>query len=132
MKLQTKVTLGSMLLATLIVTLVSGVDLYTVMQLRLQSTYERAEVIMDVARDRVINTINSRLDVSLTEAARDQELGLRLNNLLRSPNGVLWIDVVAEDSLEVVASTLPDRIGSTTAYADFENLVHRQSWLEQL
>ena len=38
MKLQTKVTLGSVLLATIIVLLVSGVDLDSFMQLKLQST----------------------------------------------------------------------------------------------
>ena len=60
MKLQTKVTLGSVLLATIIVTLVSSVDLYSFMQLKLQSTFERAEVIKDVARVMVIDTINRR------------------------------------------------------------------------
>ena len=132
MKLQTKVTLGSVLLPTLIVTLVSGVDLYSSMQLRLQSTYERAEVIMDVARFSVIDTLNSHRDVPLTEALRDQELKLRLLNLLRSPNGVLSIDVVSNDDLRVIASTLDDRVGTNGVDADFEKLVSRNSWLQQL
>jgi len=132
MKLQTKVTLGSVLLATLIVTLVSGVDLYSSMQLRLQSTYERAEVIMDVARFSVIDTLNSHRDVALPDALRDQELKLRLLNLLRSPNGVLSIDVVSNENLRVIASTLDDRVGSNKVDADFEQLVSRNTWFEQL
>jgi len=102
------------------------------MQLRLQSTYERAEVIMDVARFSVIDTLNSHRDVPLTEALRDQELKLRLLNLLRSPNGVLSIDVVSNEDLRVIASTLDDRVGTNGVDADFEKLVSRNSWLQQL
>ena len=53
MTLQAKVTLGSVLLATIIVTLVSGVDLGSFMELQLQATLERADVIKDVAKDAV-------------------------------------------------------------------------------
>ncbi len=42
MKLQAKVTLGSMLLAIIIVVLVSGVDVGSFMDFQLQSTLERA------------------------------------------------------------------------------------------
>ncbi len=53
MTLQAKLTLGSVLLATLIVTLVSAVDLASLMQMQLTSTLERAEVIKESATEAV-------------------------------------------------------------------------------
>ena len=69
MKLQAKVTLGSVLLATIIVALVSGVDVGSFMDFQLQSTLERAAGIKDVAKDAVIETLNRRRDVSLARSA---------------------------------------------------------------
>ncbi|MEO8595297.1 MAG: ATP-binding protein [Candidatus Solibacter sp.] len=132
MKLQTKVTLGSVLLATFIVILVSSVDLYSFMQLRLQSTYERAETIKDAARFAVIDALNSRRDVAAPEALRASELKFRLLNLMRLPNGVFSIDVVSAENLDVIASTLPNRIATKAADADFGKLVRERSWLQQV
>ena len=55
-------------------TLVSGVDVGSFMELQLQATLERAAVIKDVAKDEVIETLNRRREVSLREALRDPEL----------------------------------------------------------
>jgi hypothetical protein len=132
MTLQTKVTLGSVLLATVIVTLVSGVDLGGSMQLELQATFERADVIKDVAKDAVIDTLNRRRDVALREALRDPELKRKLLNLLRSPNGVLSIDMVSAENQEVLASTLANRVGSTAYNPDFSTLVRQRGWFEKL
>ena len=133
MKLQTKVTLGSVLLATIIVTLVSSVDLYSFMQLKLQSTFERAEVIKDVARVWVTDAVNSHREVTVPEALQDPVLGVRLLNLMRAPNGVLSIDVVSPDNVHVIFSTLPDRIGSSTPLpSDFGKLLRDRSWFQQL
>src|SRR5450759_5897526 len=93
MTLQTKVTFGSVLLASVIVTTVSGVDLHSFMELELQATLERAEVIKGSAMADIIYTVNLRRDVALREAVRDPELKDKLLTLLRSPNGVLSIAV---------------------------------------
>src|ERR1039457_7736933 len=93
MTLQTKVTFGSVLLATVVVTAVSGVDLGRFMDLELETTLERADVIKGVATGEVTDTLNRRRDVVLREALRDPELKRRLLNLLRSPNGVLSIEI---------------------------------------
>ena len=132
MTLQTKVTFGSVLLATVIVTAVSGVDLCRFMELELQATLERAEVIKDVAREEVVDTHNRRRDVALREALRDPELKRNLLNLLRSPNGVLCIDMVSAQNQEVLASTLENRIGSTAYPTDFSTLVLQRGWFEKL
>ena len=65
MTLQTKVTLGSVLLATVIVTVVSGVDLGGFIDLELKATLERADVIKDMAKERVLETVNLRRDLPL-------------------------------------------------------------------
>ena len=58
MTLQTKVTLGSMLMAIVIVILVSGVDVGSFMEFELQATFERAAGIKDVAKELVIDALN--------------------------------------------------------------------------
>src|ERR1039458_5074241 len=133
MTLQAKATLGSVLLATIMVTLVSGVDLGSFMDLALQATLERADVIKDVAKDAVIDTLNRRRDVELREALRDPELKGKLTSLMRSPNGVLSIDMVSADKREVLASTLQNRVGGSPASdPDFGQLVRERMWCEKL
>ena len=132
MTLQTKVTLGSVLLATVIVTLVSSVDLGSFMDLELQATAERADVIKDVAKAAVIETLNRRRDVPLREALRDPELKQKLVNLLGSLNGVLSIDIVSAENQEVMASTLENRIGSKAYEPDFRTLLRHGGWFEKL
>ncbi len=132
MTLQVKATLGSVLLATIMVTLVSSVDLGSYMDLGLEATFERADSIKDVAKDAVIDALNRRRDVPLREALRDPELKRKLLSLLRSPNGVLSIDMVSAENREVLASTLENRVGSTASEPDFSKLVHERSWYEKL
>ena len=132
MTLQVKATLGSVLLATIMVTLVSSVDLGSYMDLGLEATFERADSIKDVAKDAVIDALNRRRDVPLREALRDPELKRKLLSLLRSPNGVLSIDMVSAENREVLASTLENRVGSTASEPDFSKLVHERSWFEKL
>jgi signal transduction histidine kinase len=132
MTLQTKVTFGSVLLATVIVTTVSGVDLHSFMELELQATLERAEVIKGSAMADIIYTVNLRRDVALREAVRDPELKDKLLTLLRSPNGVLSIDMVSAQNQEVLASTLETRIGSKDYPTDFSTLVLQRGWWEKL
>ena len=132
MTLQNKVTFGSVLLATVIVAVVSVVDLGSFMDLKLQATLERAEFIKDVAKEEVIDTLNRRRDVALREALRDPDLKRKLLNLLRSPNGVLSIDMVSAENQEVLASTLDNRIGTTAYHPDFSTLVRQRTWFEKL
>jgi signal transduction histidine kinase len=132
MTLQTKVTFGSVLLATVIVTAVSGVDLGNFMDLELEATLERGDVIKGVATGEVTDTLNRRRDVVLREALRDPELKRKLLNLLRSHNGVLSIDMVSADNQEVLASTLDSRVGSKSSDPDFGKLVRERNWFEKL
>src|SRR5438874_773178 len=65
MNLQAKLTLGYVLLAVAIVSIISGLDLSTNMQQQFEATLERAEIINPVATKFVKRTLNSRLTVPL-------------------------------------------------------------------
>jgi signal transduction histidine kinase len=132
MTLRTKVTLGTVGLATVVVTVVSAVGLRSFMDLQLKATLERAEVINGVAVREVISTLNRRLDVPIREALHDEELKRKLLDLLRSPNGVLSIDMVSAQNQEVLESTLENRTGSTAVHPDFSDLVRQAGWFEKL
>jgi hypothetical protein len=58
MTLQAKLTLGSVLLATLIVTLVSAVDLGNLMDFQFHNMLERSELIKWVATEAVKDALN--------------------------------------------------------------------------
>ena len=132
MTLQTKVTLGSVLLATVIVTVVSSVDLGSFMDLELQATAERAGVIKDVAKAAVIETLNRHLSMPLREALREPELKQKLVNLIGSLNGGISIDIVKAENQEVMVSTLENRIGTKDNVPDFRTLLRHGGWFEKL
>jgi hypothetical protein len=132
MTLQTKVTLGSVLLATVIVTVVSSVDLASFMDLELQATAERAGVIKDVAKAAVIDALNRHLNMPLREALREPELKAKLVNLIGSLNGGISIDLVNADNQEVIVSTLENRINTRENVPDFRTLLRPRGWLEKL
>src|SRR5260370_556047 len=132
MTLQTKVTLGSVLLATVIVTVVSSVDLGSFMDLELQATAERAGVIKDVAKAAVIETLNRHLSMPLREALREPELKQKLVNLVGSLNGGISIDIVDAENQEVIVSTLENRIDTRDNVPDFRTLLRHGDWFEKL
>jgi len=133
MTLQAKLTLGSVLLATLIVSFISAVDLGTLMQFEFQSMYERADLVKDLSKDAVIDTLAHLRDVPLREALGDPELKRKLVNLLTSSKGVFSIDMVSAENNEVLASMLKNRVGSINPpYADFGPLVKESGWLEKI
>src|SRR5437016_5476581 len=110
MTLQAKLTLGSVLLATLIVSFISAVDLGNLMQLEFQGVYDRADLVKDLAKDAVIDTLSHLRDVSLREALGDPELKQKLLKLVTSSKGIFSIDMVSVENNEIMASTLTTRV----------------------
>jgi signal transduction histidine kinase len=134
MTLQAKLTLGSVLLATLIVSFISAVDLGNLMQLEFQAVYERADLVRDLSRDAVIDTLNRLRDVPLRQALGDPELKQKLLNLLTSSRGIFSIDMVSAENNDVMASTLKNRVGTINnrPYPDFGPLVKEKGWIEEM
>jgi hypothetical protein len=133
MTLQAKLTVGSVLLATLMVSILSTVDLGDIMQLELQAAYDRADLVKSMARDTVIETLHRLDDQPLRVAVRDEELNLKLVKLLTESKVVFSIDLVSAETNDVIASTLENRLG-TIPYPptpDFAPLVKQANWFEE-
>jgi signal transduction histidine kinase len=134
MTLQAKLTLGSVLLATVMVSFISAMDLGSLMQSEFQGVYERADLVKDLAKDAVLDTLTRLSAVPLREALGDPWLMRKLINLLTSSKGIFSIDMVSAENNEVLASTLKNRVGTITypPHPDFGPLVKEKGWSEKI
>ena len=133
MSLQAKLTLGSVLLATLIVLLVSAVDLGNLMQFQFNSTLERAELVKLAATEAVKDALNRPRQASVQEAVRDPALNERLLKLLGQSKTISEIVVVSQSKPEVVlASTVSNQSGHLAQdWPDFNEFVTTSSWWDK-
>jgi signal transduction histidine kinase len=127
MSLRAKLTLASVLLATLIVAAVSLVDLSSLVQSQFQSTLERAELVKDVATEALKDTLNRPGGPSMQEGLHDPVLLQRLNKLLGQSKTLSEIALVAPlPSNTVLVSTVIDHVGQPTPdVADFQEFVDK-------
>jgi signal transduction histidine kinase len=134
MTLQAKLTLGSVALATLVVSFISTLDLVNLMQLEFQGLYERADLVKNLAAEAAIDTRNRLIKEPLIEALRDFGLTQKLLNLLTSSKGILSIDMVSAENNQVLASALENRLGTITypPNPDFEKLVKEKGWVDEV
>jgi signal transduction histidine kinase len=133
MTLQAKLTLGSVLLATLIVTLISAVDLGNLMQFQFESTLERAKLIQSVATEAVKDTFNRSRPLPTRTALSDPALKERLLRLVTEGKSILEIAVVSTERDEVLTSTVAEHIGQPAPPTpNFEPLVTKGSWFQKL
>ena len=131
MTLQAKLTLGSVLLATLIVGLISAVDLGNDMQRQFENTLERADLLKNVATKMVAQSLNRNLAVPLAEAVRDSDLARGLVDIMATSHAVLEIAVVSPRN-EILADSDPARIAlSSPPYPDFQPVL-RTGWWRKL
>jgi len=131
MNLQAKLTLWYVVLAVVIVGSISGVDLVNNMQQQFDSTLSRAETLKLVAGKFVSKTLNSQRTKPLRDALRDPVLRNDLLDLL-GKNAILEIAVVDPHTNEVLADSIPERLGEQAGpYPDFRDLVNRAPWYEK-
>jgi hypothetical protein len=127
MTLRTKLTLWSVLLATLIAGAISAVDLANVLRLQFDATLKRAQLMNNIASELVRGTLDRQPSVPLRDALRDPELGAALVNILTASR-ILEIEVVDPDG-EILADSDQSRVGSAAPkYPDFEALVNKTHW----
>jgi hypothetical protein len=127
MTLRTKLTLGSVLLATLIAGAISAVDLANVLRLQFDAMLERAQLMNKVAAELVRGALNRQLTVPLPDALRDPELTTALVNIL-SASRILEIEVV-DPGGRILADSDQTRVGSAAPnYPDFQAVVERTNW----
>jgi signal transduction histidine kinase len=134
MNLQAKLTLGYVLLATLMVTVISVLNLTHEIEFQFEATLERAETLETVAADQVKSALNRQLKLPLREALRDPGLVSLFHNIMGASHAVVEVAVVdphSED--EILLDSFPDRQGvHTPAYKDFRPLVMQSSWLQKV
>lgn len=132
MTLQAKLTLGSVGLVSLMVAVVSAVDLGNEMQRQFESTLERANALKTVASRMVSQSLNRQRTVSFREALRDPDLQSLLVDVLSAGGAILEVAVVDTHN-EVLLDSGPTPLGSTLpSYPNFQPLVTTSPWYDKL
>jgi signal transduction histidine kinase len=131
MNLQAKLTLGAVLLETLIVGTISAVDLGNAMQIEFEAARKPADVVRQVAGDYVKETLNRMRDKPLRVALRDPALSQWLNDVMTASDGLFEIAVVDPHN-EILADTETSRLGVfEPPYPDFQTLL-ADTWLDKV
>jgi signal transduction histidine kinase len=131
MNLQAKLTLGAVLLETLIVGTISAVDLGNSMQIEFDGARKSAGVVRQLAGDYVAQTLNRMRDKPLREALRDPSLTQGLKNAMTDSEELIEIAVVDPHN-EILADSDPTRLGVfEPPYPDFQTSV-TDTWLEKV
>jgi signal transduction histidine kinase len=132
MNLQAKLTLGAVVLETVIVAVISAVDLGNVMQIEFVNAESRAALVRDFATEYVAQVLNRQPPQPLREALRDPALPGRLLRMMTESNELIEIAVVDPQN-QILASSDTDRIGVVSLpYHEFDELVNGTSWIQKL
>ena len=132
MTLQSKLTLGSVGMVSLMVAVVSAVDLVNTMQRQFESTLERADSLKALASRMVLQSLNQQLTHPVREALRDPELHSLLVEALTAGDAILEVAVVDPQN-EILLDTDTDLLGKPQPpYKPFRPVVRNSSWYEKL
>ena len=134
MTLKAKLTLGSVLLATSIVGLISAVDLGNIMQIEFDSTLDRADLVKSQATEAVKEAVNRQRNIPMHEALRDSALTEKLRRLVTASKAVLEIALVEPDTNRILGDTLDHRLDNIAIpqNPDFRQLVKGTGWLAKV
>jgi signal transduction histidine kinase len=132
MNLQAKLTLGAVVLETVIVGVISAVHLGNVMQIEFVNAETRAALVREFATEYVVQILNRQPLQPLREALRDPALPGRLLKMMTASNELLEIAVVDPQN-QILADTDPERVGMVSPrYHEFDDFVKGASWLQKL
>ena len=110
MTLQAKLTLGTVLLATVIVAVISAVDLGNIMELRFESSLARADFVGDITVGEVKEAINSQPELGLREALSGDRLLEQLKTVAINSKEIFEVAVVDRNN-QILADSFPERRG---------------------
>jgi signal transduction histidine kinase len=132
MTLQAKLTLGTVLLATVIVAVISAVDLGNIMQLEFENTLRQADrVSLTSVRD-VREALNSHPELELRAALASDRLAEQLKTALTSAKEIFEVAVIDSQEETLADSTNERRGAQATRYPKLETLVNRGSLYQKL
>jgi signal transduction histidine kinase len=132
MTLQARLTLSSVLITTVIVTIVSVVDLGNDMERQFEGTLRSAQLIRTAVSNLVRRTVERERNMSLRESLRQPDITHELVEDLADSPPVLEI-AVSDRKNEILVDSDPKRLGATfKEYPDFEPVVKNMGWLAKL
>ena len=131
MTLQAKLTLGSVTLVSLMVGVVSAVDLGNEMQRQFESTLQRANGLKAVASRMVTQSLNRQRNVPFREALRDPDLQSLLVEVFSAEHAI-WEVAVVDPHNEILLDSDPSRLGLVVPpYPDFQPVVTSSPWYDK-
>jgi signal transduction histidine kinase len=110
MTLQAKLTLGTVLLATVIVAIISAVYLGNIMDMQFASVLREAGTVRDIAVQYVKDAVNSRPDLPPKEALASDRLTEQLETEVEYHKEIVEV-AVADANGEILADNVPERRG---------------------
>ncbi len=132
MTLQAKLTLGTVLLVTVVVALISAVDLLGIMQNEFEDALQRARVVQVVAKDDVKQALNRPQALPFPGALQTPELFDRLRSVMNASPVIFEVAVVNPDG-EILSDSFPERQGEACPrYPDLAPLVTQACWFDKL
>jgi len=132
MTLQGKLTIGSVVLVSLMVGLVSSVDLANEIEAQFEATLERADALQTVVTNLVPQSLNRQRNVDLQQALTEPELQSNLVAIMAASHAILEIAVM-DAQHRIVLDSSPVRVGETPLpEPDFRKLVNETGWLGKL
>ncbi len=133
MTLQARLTLSSVVVTTVIVAVVSAVDLGNDMERQFEDTLRRADLIRTVVTTNVGQAVErAQHDLSFRQALRQPELTGQLEAILANSPSLTEI-AVCDHNNEILLDSDPKRLGETLLpYPDFTHLVKNTGWPEKL
>jgi signal transduction histidine kinase len=136
MTLQARLTLYYVLLAVLMAGIISGVNLINETQAQFDATFERAQMLQQLAVKQVIQAIDRQPTTPIREALQDSDLvSLFKNIMLFSHYAILEIAVVDPNNENEILldSITSDRVGAKLpVYKSFAPLVKQTNWYQKL
>jgi signal transduction histidine kinase len=132
MTLQAKLTLGSVVLATLMVGLVSAVELGNEIEQQFADTLERAIVLRDLTGNLVSQALNRQRTLKIEDALQDPELQHNLVSVIANSHAILEIAVINPQN-KILLDSDKERVGITVPpYPDFRPIVTQAGWYRKL
>jgi signal transduction histidine kinase len=131
MTLQARLTLYYVLLAVLMVTTISFIDLGNEMQAKFDDTLKRAQGFQRLAVEDVKQALNSDRKLTVREALRKQSLVDSFKNIMRDSQ-IEELAVVDPKDNEILLDSIPGLLGQHLENRDdFATLVRKATWLQK-
>ena len=132
MTLKAKLTVGSVVLASLMVGLVSVVNIENEVQRQFDTTLERADNLKTVASTMVRQSLDRQRTTPLADALKDPDLARLLIDIIVASHAIIEVAVVDQKNV-ILADSDPNRVSvMSPPYPPFGPIVTTTTWYGKL